>query len=1823
MRSAIVVLLLIPALCLGAQDLILSSNPEIQSQAVVQSSNQTATSINFTLNNLSLEPIMLAGEQYTTIAPPEISGAVTGQLAEEGYPDLPCYSNLVIIPDQANVQVNIISSDYQTIDNVDMAPVQPPTPESGAPEEIPFTKNMIAYSTDEFYPREIVHVGQPMIMRDFRFVQAAVQPVQYNPVTRQLRVYTNVSYELVYSGTDNRNILTRTDNNISEAFVPLYREFFANAELLLASYNPTRGSYLIIYPNNVQFPADTINLLADWKRQKGYYVKVTRTDQIPRIGTNPTNLEVKSYIQTAYDTWGIRRPDYVCLFGDVDVTNPVPNYPYSSYTSDHQYSQVAGGTADYLPDIFVMRMSVDNITELACLVHKTIYYEKTPYVGSDQAYWKRGLVVAGNISATTPRLTVLGVREQMLNNGYTQVDSVFDWGGGAPNAATIGTAMDNGISIVAYRGWAGASGWYNPHYYVADLSARTAGSKPGIMTSIVCGTGAYGSGTDPCFGEQWIRGGSAAGDTSYKGGPCFFGSTDAGTHTRWNNPIMVGFYHALFDNGVYHFGQNMVAGKLRMYETFPTLNDSGSMVNQYFNTYNALGDPELEIRTTIPKPMTASYLSSIAVGTNFLSFHVTDHLGAVLPGAYVSLYRALASDTIQIGGLTNNSGDITLNFRNVFSGPINVTVGYRNRIPAVGVCNVNSQLVTLGADTTIIDDDNSGGTIGNSDGKINPHETIGLNIRLYNFGTSTTATGISAALTSLDARVTVNTSSQTYSNIAPGGNALPAGQYIVTLANNIPHNEILPLQLAITSSQGTWQTQVLLTNNSILVGDTVTISYPGNGNGILDPGETSNMAITWKNTGGLAAQSVTGVLSSTDPYITILDPNGTFGNVAINGTGNNSADPFQVSLRDSAFDGRMITFTVSFTANNATIGTVQFQKSFTTSIGTINTTDPTGPDAYGYYAYDNTDSTYAHHPTYSWLEINPSLGGTGQRITFPNNDDASVLFTLPYTVQYYGQNYGHMIICINGFAAFDTVPYDVAGNYWFNWSNWPIPDPGNARAQISPFWDDLKITGSNNGVYTYYDSENSRLIVEWSDLPHANTGAIETFQMIISRYDVCGNSTPTGDAEITFQYKNIVNNDYVPDPYSDPETYSSVGIENWSESIGLQYEYNNIYPGNAAPLAAGRAIKFTTAHSRFNANLPSESHAPTNITLQCPPGGQNSSQVIIHNSGDCNLSYTLSPEMISYRRSINNPLTPNNDNSASQPIVNSPNIPKDEKTEITNPPMTLGHGGPDVFGHMWIDSDEAGGPTYSWVDISGVGTPITLADDNNSGPYTIGFNFPFYQNTYSSVYINSNGVVGFTSLVAGSNGTNLPNTGTPNDIIALWWDDMDPPHQGNVYYYADAANHRFIVSYVNIGFYYGTGATGSLTMQAILYEDGNIVFQYGTMTPGSYSTGLNGGTIGIENSDASIGLQVVYNAAYLHSNMAIAFTVPPPPPTTLTLTPSGGIIHPGASDTVAVIAHADSAAAGQYQWRIDAQTSDPNAGHSSYNIPVTINVGTSPTGHIKGIVKENNNVTPIPNVIVTTYGPGHVLVATDTTNGSGQYVLTLATGTYSEEFRKVTYRDTSLSSVTIVTNDTTRITMLMNHKPGYLEGTVKKQDNTTVIQGAIVRAYNAGDTLKGTDTTDSAGKFLLPLSAGTFHEIFTKAGYVDSTLSGSVINWAETTHVTMLLREAPPQCAYMQGDLNSDDQRLGGDVTFGVRFFKGLGSAPPDSCYMDSTGTYLYVAGDVNGNCEFRGSDITRLVAYFKGTSSISYCHFFPPPILRTPILVIPDNKVLNSSNNE
>ncbi len=274
-------------------------------------------------------------------------------------------------------------------------------------------------------------------------------------------------------------------------------------------------------------------------------------------------------------------------------------------------------------------------------------------------------------------------------------------------------------------------------------------------------------------------------------------------------------------------------------------------------------------------------------------------------------------------------------------------------------------------------------------------------------------------------------------------------------------------------------------------------------------------------------------------------------------------------------------------------------------------------------------------------------------------------------------------------------------------------------------------------------------------------------------------------------------------------------------------------------------------------------------------------------------------------------------------------ISKDAADPRTGYNVDKGAGGPDGFGYAWIDSDESGGPTFSWVDISAVGTEVTLGDDGFVGPYAIGFDFPYYGTAYNQLYIGSNGLLTFGAGSASRINVAIPDTGAPNNFIAMWWDDLDPGEGGHIYYYYDAANDRFIVTFDAIQNYITGGGTGSLTFQAILYTDGRVVLQYASMNPGADIDGLQGATIGIENASGTEGLEVVFNGAYMHNDLSVEVFMPYQ---WLTLSQYSGSLPPGSADTIICDFTTAELDTGLYNADIIITSNDPVPGHS----PVTV-----------------------------------------------------------------------------------------------------------------------------------------------------------------------------------------------------------------------------------------------------------------------------------------------
>jgi len=207
-------------------------------------------------------------------------------------------------------------------------------------------------------------------------------------------------------------------------------------------------------------------------------------------------------------------------------------------------------------------------------------------------------------------------------------------------------------------------------------------------------------------------------------------------------------------------------------------------------------------------------------------------------------------------------------------------------------------------------------------------------------------------------------------------------------------------------------------------------------------------------------------------------------------------------------------------------------------------------------------------------------------------------------------------------------------------------------------------------------------------------------------------------------------------------------------------------------------------------------------------------------------------------------------------------------------------GGPDAFGYTFADSAESDGPEHEWVEISATGTPITgLTDDSSAGPFNIGFDFNYYGTDYTQFYVGSNGLLTFGSGSTALSNQNLPNTTTPNNLIALMWDDLYPNYtSGGVYYQSFAVcpygggQPCAILEFQNWA-HCCSATNSSGTWEAILFGNGSILLQYADTGSESGSSA----TSGIENSDGTIGLTYVYETATMVDGSSVCFAYPDMP----------------------------------------------------------------------------------------------------------------------------------------------------------------------------------------------------------------------------------------------------------------------------------------------------------------------------------------------------------
>jgi len=1077
-----------------------------------------------------------------------------GSTQNYGHPELPTFSFNYSIENNKDYEVEYTVSAYEVHDNINLYPSQPIEIENPG-----FIKDQMLYSSMSKYPFNNIEYERQSI-RQYEMLAVTFIPFEYNFLTKQLKVYTDVELKVV----EKPSLRKKRTMPRSKIFETMYSSQVINdfdyrdigidlqqpSILYICGGNAGTSDYYILEP------------LIEWRRQQGYEVNVVSLNQ---IGSTTTNI--KDYISDSMD-WD-NPPEFICFVGDAYGSYEVKTYwieegnGWSSAAygeGDHPYALLTGD--DLLADVLLGRISIRTQTHISTIVNKIIGYEKNinPLTNvSSGTDWQNRAALVGDADPS-------GI-STIITNEY--INSVFNIHGGIDDVRTLygecntcsswdnwmRDQFDDGLGYFNYRGIYGFSGFSEN-----DIDDLENGYKLPFVTTLTCATGSFYEENNSTT-EALVRAGTAV---NPRGAVAAIGIAQSFTHTLFNNIVDMGIYESLFIGNAKTAGESLIYGKLALNDVYP--NNPNNNVYLFSVWNNLIGDPATHLWKSNPEQLFVSHNDTFINGSNNFQVSVETILGRPVDNAIVTLY---SKDNLQLTEITDHNGiaDFSLDYNNNY-GSVIVTTRAQDYIPVQTIVDFSDDLpeVTLNENSILINDTN-----GNNDGIINPSETIELSFSINN-NSGQNLNNVNVDLSSISDYIAIENGTSVLNNINANSSVNVSGLKLI-IDSYIPDDNDNKVRVSLLSDNLKWDYEIPLDVSSAnLVFDSVSILNDDNGNGQLDRGESGDLKLSFINNGSMDLFDVNVNIDDSDIALNFNASNLTYSNIPIGDTVS-SSNQVGISIDNQFPDGTIINIPIEISSSNGFTASlnIPFQ------VGEVSVSDPLGPDSYGYYIYDQNDS-YSIAPDYNWIEIDPTQGGNGNELggiydPGDNNDDV-VTIDLPFTFRFYGQEYDKASISSNGWLAFGETDMESFRNY-------PLPGPGGPPGMVAVFWDDLKAgSSSTGGVYTYYNNSEGIFIVEWSNVKTFFDNTNESFQIIL--YDTPIEQTATGDGEIKLQYKDFNNTSYGSYPVGNNAgtpvhgQYCTVGIENHTGTVGLEYTYNNVYPEAAMVLQDQRALLITT-----------------------------------------------------------------------------------------------------------------------------------------------------------------------------------------------------------------------------------------------------------------------------------------------------------------------------------------------------------------------------------------------------------------------------------------------------------------------------------------------------------------------------------------------------------------------------------------------------------------------------------------------------------------------
>ena len=823
--------------------------------------------VNFQLNGYTTSKVQTPqGEQFIVNAPKMAS------MLEAGAPDLPMFPIPAIIGDQAEMTVNVIDAQYTDYTNVEVAPSKGNFSRKINYEDVPFTYGEM-YQQDAFWPATQAYLEKPYILRDFRGQNIMVRPFAYNPVTKTLRVYTNMTIAMTKVSNNGENQkATRRSNTIKvdPEMKAQYSRRFINFNEAGARYtfDEDYGELLIVCPD--QYVSE-MEEFVEWKNKSG---RPTTLVSLSQVGGNNDN-NIKNYILNLYND-PEHNLEFILLIGEYTDLTP---HSMNGGRSDNWFGQLEG--SDYYLEALTGRFSVQNATQLQTQINKVIYYERD--VQTDATWANKGMGIgyygAGNGHFGEDDYQHIDrIRDTLLHYTYATVTEHHGGSGGDASVATISGTTNEGISIINYCNHGSTTSWGVANYSTSNVNQLTNDYKLPIVWSVACENGQFDVGE--CFGESWLR----ATNNSTGAPTGAIGGMFSWISQPWIPPmygqdemvdILTEWYHA--DQYNHTLGGASLNGSMYILDAAPS--DGGNT----HCTWILFGDPSCMVRTDIPTDMNVSASPSVLMlGMTELQITAATEYGIAT--------LTMDGETLASGKIIN--GQCTLQFpglSNVGNAEL-VVIGY-NRVTYMGTIEV---VPAEGAYITVDDYALSA--------PANYGETIDMAIDFKNVGVQT-ANNLTATLSTESEYINIINAEGSFASINPD-EVLTVEGFRFEVASNAVDGTKVRFDVDITDGTNSW------TGKAIVELHAPVLAF----NGIVDA--DNYLTFTFMNEG--SAPFYGGELT-----LTRCSPDLVF-------------EPATISVVDTIVGGASLTMASAYTVDPSVAPSSSFEVAYDFTTGTFN-----------------------------------------------------------------------------------------------------------------------------------------------------------------------------------------------------------------------------------------------------------------------------------------------------------------------------------------------------------------------------------------------------------------------------------------------------------------------------------------------------------------------------------------------------------------------------------------------------------------------------------------------------------------------------------------------------------------------------------------------------------------------------------------------------------------------------------------------------------------------------------------------------------------------